>query len=384
MISSTPCAKLSNTNPSDALSNTLSKNNNTNKKSWIRVARAQDIAFRQQGKPWSALNFPNSKENTNYVGIAPPFHFCHEELLGLRGVSGPSSQGYVASIRVDEKRYYLGTFADKLQAAKAYDDGVKLYGRDVELLNFPGVDQQMHSTRCRVKYMPFMHKMQQRKSDWYKKFMRSDFEEQQSSSSSSSAAIPEMLPLVAITTTKTNDAGTKGKLTNSELLSMALSDEDLQSFLHSLTASSSSSSSSSSLEQNMVRTIDLLRKARSCDTNWGTGEVKLFIKGIPGWKKKRTKSGTVNSSYYMAPNGRRFETIGDVQFFLDSLIEAERSEKKETTRKRPRDEVMAPSSSSSSSHHHHHDAVIVSQQLPLSKKRQMTVKIHTSKTQLWL
>jgi len=384
MISSTPCAKLSNTNPSDALSNTLSKNNNTNKKSWIRVARAQDIAFRQQGKPWSALNFPNSKENTNYVGIAPPFHFCHEELLGLRGVSGPSSQGYVASIRVDEKRYYLGTFADKLQAAKAYDDGVFLYGRDVELLNFPGVDQQMHSTRCRVKYMPFMHKMQQRKSDWYKKFMRSDFEEQQSSSSSSSAAIPEMLPLVAISTTKTNDAGTKGKLTNSELLSMALSDEDLQSFLHSLTASSSSSSSSSSLEQNMVRTIDLLRKARSCDTNWGTGEVKLFIKGIPGWKKKRTKSGTVNSSYYMAPNGRRFETIGDVQFFLDSLIEAERSEKKETTRKRPRDEVMAPSSSSSSSHHHHHDAVIVSQQLPLSKKRQMTVKIHTSKTQLWL
>jgi hypothetical protein len=67
---------------------------------------------------------------------------------GYRGVWERNEAGkpvkYRACISVDNKTYHLGTFDDKIEAAKAYDDAaMKYHGADA-VLNFPHEHYEEH------------------------------------------------------------------------------------------------------------------------------------------------------------------------------------------------------------------------------------------------
>ena len=97
------------------------------------AALAYDHAAIRQGTPTTDLNFPNGieglpessedeedeidrKKNQNYIS-------CE----GYTGVSKYDETRFLASVVVNQKRYYLGLFYTKEQAKQAYDEAVVMF-----------------------------------------------------------------------------------------------------------------------------------------------------------------------------------------------------------------------------------------------------------------
>jgi hypothetical protein len=97
------------------------------------AARAYDIAAEQLHGAFALTN-GISKD----IIPKPNNGFSRANSSGYRGVSWCfRAQKWVAQINVQGKRTGLGYFETAIDAARAYDDSVRLYGHDLRRLNFP-------------------------------------------------------------------------------------------------------------------------------------------------------------------------------------------------------------------------------------------------------
>ncbi len=99
----------------------------------------------EEAKAYLHTRIPRSKvrkSQEHYLQeIAPQtvqFPLHKDNSSGYRGVSyDKAKRKWVASISYNSRQRHLGYFYKAIQAAKAYDDAVRLYGKSPRLLNFP-------------------------------------------------------------------------------------------------------------------------------------------------------------------------------------------------------------------------------------------------------
>jgi len=106
------------------------------------AAIAYDRAAILQGRRLTELNFPNGcneessddeEDNAEYddqgdtTRSKADQHRRFVDIKGYPGVSKFDEERYLASLKIDNKRYYLGVFRNKDQAAVAYKEGVEMF-----------------------------------------------------------------------------------------------------------------------------------------------------------------------------------------------------------------------------------------------------------------
>jgi hypothetical protein len=107
------------------------------------AARAYDRAARAHKGGKAQLNFPTKKEQAAEEAKQQQWVKCGEAGSKYRGVTwNKSSSKWVAEIRCDGKKHYLGSFKNEQEAARAYDRAARAHKGEKAQLNFPTTKEQ--------------------------------------------------------------------------------------------------------------------------------------------------------------------------------------------------------------------------------------------------